>query len=169
MWKRTFHIVGYSPISSKHDSIYHRLCGTSREIAQWVHHEGSIRRPMIPPWLNILPHYRNVDVKISKYSKFMLNCFWNLHSEDSVLDISLLCYYLYVIRWILYLYFVIMVDNRLLSVAQKRDFYLDWCSTQIKSERQNSYHSEKSYLSSTRQSRREVLAKWYRFHDLTSA
>ena len=41
--------------SHRQDNIYHGLCCTSRgalagtEIAEWVHHEGSIRRP-IAPW-----------------------------------------------------------------------------------------------------------------------
>ena len=38
----------------RHDNTYHGLCYTivehwlEREIAQWVHHEGSIRRPIAP-------------------------------------------------------------------------------------------------------------------------
>ena len=40
----------YAP-SQGHDSTCHGLCYTSRgtlvEIAQWVHHKGSIRRPSI--------------------------------------------------------------------------------------------------------------------------
>ena len=46
----------FFPISSKgsfiyiQDNTYHGLCYS---IAQWVHHEGSIRRP-IAPWANVL-------------------------------------------------------------------------------------------------------------------
>ena len=37
--------------SNRQDSTHHGLCCTSwleREITQWVHHEGSIRRPIAP-------------------------------------------------------------------------------------------------------------------------
>ena len=41
--------------SHSQDSTYHSLCYTSRgEIAEWVNHEGSFRRPMAP-LLNDLP------------------------------------------------------------------------------------------------------------------
>ena len=39
--------------SHRHDNTYHGLCYTSREIAQWVHHVGSIQRP-IASWANAL-------------------------------------------------------------------------------------------------------------------
>ena len=46
-------VILYAP-SHRQDSIYNGFCYTSRgtglerEIAQWVHYEGSILRPMVP-------------------------------------------------------------------------------------------------------------------------
>ena len=57
------HHIGYSfwlaarvllyASSYRQDNTYHGLWYTSREIAQWVHHKGSIWRP-IAPWVNAL-------------------------------------------------------------------------------------------------------------------
>ena len=50
-FRLTARVLLYAP-SHRQDSTYHSLCYTvvehwlEREIAQWVHHEGSIRRPM---------------------------------------------------------------------------------------------------------------------------
>ena len=47
-------VLLYAPFH-KQDNTYHNMeHWLEREIVQWVHHEGSIRRP-IAPWANALP------------------------------------------------------------------------------------------------------------------
>ena len=60
--------------SHREDSTYHGLCYTSREMAECVHHGGSIRRP-IAPWANALTTESKTDISNN----------WRM-SQDSMLE-----------------------------------------------------------------------------------
>ena len=62
-----------------------RSCWMEREIAQWVHHEGSIRRP-ITPWANALTTELHLAPKQVKEPGLWCDSYWVLKLSNTRLE-----------------------------------------------------------------------------------
>ena len=104
--------------SHRQDNTYCDLCYTSREIAQWVHHEGSIRRPIAPiadalsrSYISLLQTMDGVNLCVARTSSDM-SCkmvgFALMHCFKTVMTERFLFVWVFVVVCFLVLLFFVL-------------------------------------------------------------